>query len=273
MPVRSAAFTVDLRTGCTLGVSLSGASEVQLRAVGGVVAQDPELAAWLVMRRREIERALVSRLGGAPAAAAPETEALRRFRTFAASSLERGHAPAPALDGIRADEALVGRLLGAWSEAAAEVAGERADAVRRALEPLVTGFRAALRTTAPEQRKSGAPRAARRAVIAAIDRVSDLFLAVDTANGCIADANPAAGAMLRVTRDALLEAEMLRFVPPSEHACWFTELEAMSEGSEPRRFSTRLRDARGVEVPVDATVSRYATRARTLALLVLRIHV
>ncbi|HYB12516.1 MAG TPA: hypothetical protein VEG67_03535, partial [Myxococcota bacterium] len=89
----------------------------------GASTQDPELAAWLVMRRGEIERALAARLGaGAPLAAAPETEALRRFRSFAASCLERGRPPQPALDGIRADEARVGRLLGQWSEAAAEVA-------------------------------------------------------------------------------------------------------------------------------------------------------
>jgi PAS domain S-box-containing protein len=224
------------------------------------------------MRRAEIERALVARLGAdAPLAAAPETEALRRFRSFAASSLEKGSPPVPALDGIRADEARVGQLLGAWSEAAAEVAGERGEAVRRALAPLVTGFRAALRTTQPARRASGAPRANRRAVIAAIDRVADLFLAVDTTTGQIVDANPAAGALLRLTRDALLGAAVLRFVPEGEHGRWSTELEAVSEGAEPRRFDTDLRDTAGAEVPVDVAVTRYATRERTLALLVLRI--
>jgi PAS domain-containing protein len=239
----------------------------------GAVTQDPELAAWLVMRRGEIERALAARLGeGAPQAAAPETEALRRFRSFAAFSLERGRPPAPSLDGIHADEARVGRLLGAWSEAAAEVAGERGEAVRRALAPLVTGFRAALRTTQPSRRASGSPRANRRAVVAAIDRVSDLFLAVDTANGRIVDANPAAGALLRLTRDALLEADVLRFVPQAERGSWSTELEAISEGAEPRRFRTSLLDPAGTEVPVDAGVTRYATRERTLALFVLRVE-
>jgi PAS domain-containing protein len=238
----------------------------------GAVSQDPELAAWLVMRRGEIERALAARLGAqAPRAAAPESEALRRFRSFAAASLERGRPGAPALDGIHADEARVGRLLGAWSEAAAEVAGERGEEVRRALAPLVTGFRAALRTTQPSRRASGAPRANRRAVVAAIDRVADLFLAIDTANGHIVDANPAAGALLRLSRDALLNAHALRFVPQSEHGCWATELEAISEGAEPRRFATRLVDAAGTEVPVDAAVTRYATRERTLALFLLRV--
>ena len=238
----------------------------------GAVTQDPELAAWLVMRRGEIERALAARLGAeAPRAAAPESEALRRFRSFAASSLERGRPHAPSLDGIHADEARVGHLLGAWSEAAAEVAGERGEAVRRALAPLVTGFRAALRTTQPSRRASGAPRANRRAVIAAIDRVADLFLAVDTSNSHIVDANPAAGALLRLSRDALLETHVLRFVPQAEHGSWSTELEAITEGAEPRRFGTRLRDAAGTEVAVDAAVTRYATRERTLALFVLRV--
>jgi PAS domain-containing protein len=235
------------------------------------VLHDPELAAWLVTRRREIERSLASRMGARlPRPASAETEALRRFRSFAASSLARGSEASPALDGLRVDEARVGSLLGAWSEAAAEVAGERAEHVRMALAPLASAFRAALRATLPQQRASGAPRTGRRAVLAAIDRIAEAFLAVDTSDARIVDANPAAGALLRVTRDALLDAEALRFVPPEEHERWWGELEAMSEGAEPRRFRTRLLDAEGGALPVEAGVTRHATRERTLALLVMR---
>jgi len=235
------------------------------------VLRDPALAAWLVTRRREIDRALADRLGSsAPRAAAPESEALRRFRSYAASSIAQGRVLPPALDGLQADEPRVAALVGAWSEAAAQVAGTRADAVRGALAPLVTGFRAALRATTPARRASGAPRTGRRAVMAAIDRIADAFLAVEATSGRIVDANPAAGALLGVARDALLESEALRFVPPAEHPRWSAELEAMAEGGEPRRFATRLLDAAGDETPVDASVTRYATRERTLALLVLR---
>ena len=63
----------------------------------------------------------------------------------------------------------------------------------------------------------------------------------------------------------------MQFVPQAEHGSWSTELEAITEGAEPRRFGTRLRDAAGTEVAVDAAVTRYATRERTLALFVLRV--
>jgi PAS domain-containing protein len=235
------------------------------------VLRDPALAAWLVTRRREIDRALSARLGGAvPGAAAPETEALRRFRSCAASSIAQGRSLPPALDGLRADEARVADLVDAWCAAAADVAGARADAVRDALAPLAAGFRAALRVATPARHKSGAPRTGRRAVTAAIDRVADAFLALDAASARIVDANPAAGALLRVPRDALLHGDALRYVPADEHARWWTELEAMSEGGEPRRFGTRLVDLDGAETAVDASVTRYASRERTLALLLLR---
>ncbi|MBW2374117.1 MAG: hypothetical protein JRF70_16440, partial [Deltaproteobacteria bacterium] len=55
------------------------------------VPRDPRLAVWLVTRRWEIERALAARLGdGAPSPAAPEAEALRRFRSFVSTALQRG---------------------------------------------------------------------------------------------------------------------------------------------------------------------------------------
>ncbi|HVP28522.1 MAG TPA: PAS domain-containing protein [Myxococcota bacterium] len=232
---------------------------------------DPELAAWLIARRREIERAFVLRLGGAtPRAAAPESEALRRFRIFAAASLEQGRAVAPSLDGLRADEARVGSLVRSWCEAAADVAGEAGCGVRTALAPLAARFTAALRATTPLRRASGEPRAARRAVAAAIDRVADVFLAIDTATAGIVDANPAAGSLLRTSRDALLEGDVLGYVPEVERPRWWTELEAISEGSEPRRFRTRLRDAAGEEIEVEASVTGFATRERTLALFVVR---
>ncbi len=236
------------------------------------VIRDPALAAWLVVRRRDIDRVFSQRLGLAtPRASAPESEALRRFRVFAAGSLEDGALKVPALDGLRVDEARVGALLVAWCDSAAEVAGEDGPALRHAMMPLVTAFRTALRATAPEREKSGTPRANRRAVVAAIDRVADVFLALDTADGRIVDANPAAGAFFRATRDGLVDTDAMRFVPDTEQPRWWTEFEAISEGSEPRRFRTRLRDGSGIEAGVEASVTRFATRDRTIALFVMRL--
>lgn len=234
------------------------------------MTRNPQLAAWLVSRRAEIERTLALRLGpAAPRAGADETEVLRRFRSYAALSLKRGEVAQPALEGLRANEKRVSALLAAWSEAASEVAGSQGDNLKEALTPLLTSFHAALRITTSGRRKRGAPRS-RRAVMAAIDRVADAFLAVDADSGNVVDANPAAGALLGVARDALLGVDAMSFVPETDRPAWWTELDAVTEASEPRRFRAALRNAQGDQVPVDCTVTRFATRQRTLALIVAR---
>jgi len=235
------------------------------------VAEAPEIASWLIARRLQIEQVMDSRLGpAAPAPGATESEVLRRFRSYAASSLRRGESGEPALDGLRVNERRVSALLAAWCEAAAEVAGPHAGSVREALHPTLLSFRNALRTTNSGRRKSGAPRAGRRVVTAAIDRVCDVFLAVDADSGRIVDANPAAGALLGVARDALIDVEVASFIPDEARNGWWTEFDAVTEGADPRRFSASLADKDGTPIPVDCSVTRFATRNRTLALVVAR---
>jgi PAS domain-containing protein len=236
------------------------------------VTRNPELAAWLVCQRRQIEQAMAARLGpAAPGPAAPESEVLRRFRSFAAAALHRGaNGAAPALDGLKANERRVTAVLSTWSEAAADLAGRDGEVLRSALEPLIARFRASMRTTGAGRRASGAPRAGRRAVTAAIDRVSDSFLAIDADSGRIVDANPAAGALLGVARDALLDVEAMSFVPAPARNLWWTHLDAVTEGSEPHRFTADLRDAGGATFTVDCTITCFATRRRTLALILAR---
>jgi PAS domain S-box-containing protein len=106
--------------------------------------------------------------------------------------------------------------------------------------------------------------------MAAIDRVADAFLAIDTDTGLIADANPAAGALLGVARDALIDVQVMGFVPAEEHESWWTQLDAMTEETESRRFESALQDRSGMSIPIDGTVTRFATRGRTLALVLLR---
>ncbi len=230
-----------------------------------------EIASWLVSQRQEIEKIMAARLGpAAPAAADPESEALRRFRSFAASALLRGKAQAPALDGLKVNERRVVALLRAWTDAAESVAGDKGGLVRAALDPLVDHFRLSLRTTSGSRKSKGAPRTNRRVVIAAIDRIADTFLAIDIDTGTIADANPAAGALLNVARDALLGVDAMRFVPEADRSTWWDRLDALAESDETQLFRASLLDATGSSVDVDASVTRFATRGRTLALVLAR---
>lgn len=231
-----------------------------------------DLAGWLIVRRADIEGVLSARLGPArPDPAGPESEVLRRFRSFAASALRRGGAAQPALEGIIANEKRVSALLTAWVDAAAQVAGPDGAGIRSALLPWLKTFQASLRTSAVGRGRSGAPRTQRRAVNAAIDRIADAFLAVDADTGQVVDANPAAGALLGVVRDALLGLEAAAFVAESSRPRFQGELDAVTEGAEPRRFRGALRDAQGGEVPVDCSVTAFSTRDRTLALILARI--
>ncbi len=214
---------------------------------------------------------MCARLGpAAPSAGSPESEALRRFRSFTCTALVRGEAPPPALDGLSLNERRVMALIGAWAEAAGESSADRGATLRVALAPLIEQFRMAIRTTGSSRKQRGRPRATRRAVVAAIDRVADAFLAIDTDTGEIVDANPAAGSLLGVNRDALLGVDALRFVPPPNHREWWTQLDAMTETAETRNFGANLIDASGGSLAVDASMTRFATRGRVLALLMMR---
>ena len=215
---------------------------------------------------------MTARLGpAAPGPGAPESEVLRRFRSFAASALRRGNeGAAPALDGLQGNERRTAAVLDSWAEAAALVAGAEGEALRGALDPLLQRFRTSLRQTSPQRRSRGAPRARRRAVIAAIDRVSDIFLALEADSGRIVDANPAAGSLLGVARDALLGIDAMSFVPEEQRGAWWSELDAMSEGTEPRRFASSLQDATGGRITVECSLTCFATRDRTLALVLAR---
>ncbi len=233
-----------------------------------------DLAGWLISQRNAIEAAMNERLGpAAPGASSPEAEALRRFRTFVSTALMRDDAPPPALDGLRVNQRRTEALLLAWIDAAGEaaLASERdGNGLRNLLAPLAQQFKLHLRSSSPGRKSRGAPRAKRRAVVAAIDRVAEGFLAIDTDTGIIEDANPAAGALLGLNRDELLGVDAMSFVPEAARGTLWRELDAVGEGVEAHVFATTLQDSRGAPLDLVASSTRYAARNKTLALLLLR---
>jgi PAS domain-containing protein len=229
------------------------------------------LATFLIRHRPRIDALMNEQLGSAaPQIASPEAELLRRFRSCSASALASGRPAEPALEGLRVNDRRAAALIDHWIAAAALVAAPDGGAVESALRPIQQAFVARLRQTTGARKTRGAPRAKRRAVSAAIDRVADGFLALDADSGHIFDADPASGSLLGVARDALLGVDAMAFVPSSRQASWWTELDAMTEGCEPRRFESLLQDKLGREIPVSCSVTRLATRERTLALVLAR---
>ena len=228
------------------------------------------LAQWLVERRRPIDAALAARLGAPPSARSAEAEALRRFRSWVVLRLGTDTASAPSLDGLRVPARRIGRLLDHWIAACGEVAGPDRAPVEAALQPLAERFRLACSGSSDARRKSGPPQTSkRRAVSAAIDRIADLFLAIDVDDGAIVDANPAAGALLGVIRDQLLGTIVMDHVPPGAREALWAELDAIAEGEEQRRQRLHLL-SNEIECVLDAQFTRFATRRRTLALVVAR---
>ena len=253
------------------GLAPSPASFVRVEeAVVGDVNR--ELATWLVSQRLEIERLMQERLGAAsPAAAGPEAETLRRFRVFSSTALMRGEAPRPVLEGLRPNERRVMALLTTWSETAIELAGPDAAVVRSALAPLLDAFRLAIRTTGSQRKSKGRPRATRRAISAAIDRVADLYFAIDVDSGEILDTNPAAGSALGVARDALIGLEFNAFVPTDAQGPWWTCLDAIAEGTENMVFAAFMQDREGRQLRLEASATGYKRAAnKTLALIIAR---
>ncbi len=238
-------------------------------AVLGSVNRD--LATWLVSQRLEIERVMQSQLGAAaPAVAGAEAETLRRFRTFSSTALMRGEAPRPVLDGLRPNERRVMALLTTWAQAATELAGPDGPVVARALAPLLDAFRLSIRTSGTKRKTSGRPRATRRAITAAIDRIADLYFAIDVDSGEILDANPAAGSALGVARDALIGIEFNAFVPSDAQSPWWTSLDTIAEGQESVVFVATMQDRDGGRIRLEASATRYLQSNRTLALVVAR---
>jgi PAS domain-containing protein len=237
------------------------------------VQQGLEWASWIVTRRAAIERALVLRLGErTPSPASPESEALRRFRSFVATALRRGvDDVAPALDGLRVDPARAEQALEGWCRAAADVAGPRGTELRAILAPLAARFRGSLTGAHVVRSAPRGARAIRRAVAGAIDRVADAFLAVDLEDERVVDANPAAAALLRTPRETLVGADARRFVHSDSRIAWHDELAELVESDEPRRFRAIWIDALARPVAVEAHVTRYVRRGRVLALVLARV--
>jgi PAS domain-containing protein len=233
-----------------------------------------EWAAWIVTRRSAIERALALRLGDAtPSPASAESEALRRFRSWAAASLRRGAADtAPALDGLRLENEHAERVLQGWCAAAVEVAGSRGGELQGLLAPLEERFRAALLGTHVARQIRSSPRIARRAVVGAIDRIADAYLAVEVEEERVVDANPAAATLLRTTREKLIGASTSRLLHADTRLSWRDELAELLESDEPRRFRAIWVDALGRPIAVEAHATRHVVgRERVMALVVARV--
>ena len=76
--------------------------------------------------------------------------------------------------------------------------------------------------------------------------------------------------VLGVERDALLAIDSLSFVAPEAHLAWEEALDALTDNEEERHLELRLQDVRNEAISVSLRLTRFATRQRTLALVMVR---
>ncbi|MEE8556828.1 MAG: PAS domain-containing protein [Myxococcota bacterium] len=224
--------------------------------------------------RRTIEAEVDRRLGRGEPPPEVRLEVVRRFRSFCRLASFGVQAARPSLDGLGGNSAIgIERTV----ETAVEVALECGPPgpVAQALESLSSRFRTGVRRIVepdahPKQkRRRRRPNAGRR-VRAAIDRISDAYLALCLDTGTIFDLNPTAEALLGRSPEELLGQPFSRFVAPSDRN-EFVDLEArLDAGESSGPMGLGLIRPQGERIEVEITVSNHTIGGRRLGIFIAR---
>lgn len=232
-------------------------------------------ALHLDRHRTRIEMGVNRRLGRAEPPPAARGEILRRFRSFCRLASIDWNAARPSLDGLAGNPPLaLENAVAAAVELAIETGAP--EDVAAALRELGSRFRAGIRRALQPQelegkrrKRSKRPNAGRR-VRAAIDRISDAYLALCLETGRIYDVNPAAEALFGGEAADLLSREFVELVGTEDRAS-YRDLEARldaGEDSGPTRMTFSRRN--GESVPVELSVASHTIGGRRLAIFTLR---
>lgn len=232
-------------------------------------------ALHLDRNRTRIEFEVNRRLGRVGPPPAARGEIVRRFRTFCRLASLDWNAARPSFDGLG------GQTAGGLESAivAATVAASDCaptDEIREALLLLSERFRAGIRrsfapTTAEEEKKRkrrGKRRAnAGKRVRAAIDRISDAYVALCLDTGTIYDLNPAAESLFGGDTDELLARDFSQLIGKDDEIT-YANLEArLDAGEDAGPLYMKVRRLSGEDVPVEVRASTHTIGGRRLAIL------
>ncbi len=231
-----------------------------------------EAALHLDRHRHHIEIQVNRRLGRDEPTPYARSEIVRRFRSFCRLASMDWNAARPSFDGLAGNSSAG---LERAVEVAIEVATElpQSDALRAALQELSTRFRAGIRRTMqprseqeqPHGRNKKRPDAGRR-VRAAIDRISDAYIAMCLDTGTIYDLNPAAEALFGAEPETLLRRELCELIGPNDltdYRSLEARLDAGEDSGPARMLWKRLN---GELVPVEFTVATHTIGGKRLAI-------
>lgn len=244
------------------------------RPMGGTAAPAlREAALHLDRHRHHIEIQVNRRLGREEPTPYARSEIVRRFRSFSRLASVDWNAARPSLDGL-AGNAPAG--LERAVEIAVEIAIELAEGNEQltgALRELGTRFRAGIRRSMQprseeersRKRNKRRPDAGRR-VRAAIDRISDAYIALCLDTGTIFDLNPAAEALFGAEPESLLRRELVDLIGPKDLG-EYRNLEARLDAGEDSGPATMVfKRLNGELVPVEFTVATHTIGGRRLAI-------
>ena len=226
--------------------------------------------------RSAIEAEINRRLGRGQPAPAVRAEVVRRFRTYCRLASFDVDTARPALEGLGGNDA---SALERVVTKAVEIAIECGPPVEvaGALHAMEERFRAGIRRVMhpPEKRerkrkgRRRLPNAGKR-VRAAIDRISDAYLALNLDTGLIFDVNPAAEALLGTRAENLLEHPFAAIVAAQDRIR-FRELEArLDAGEDAGPIEVVLERPNGDFVRVELMVLHHAIGAKRLAIFTAR---
>ena len=235
-------------------------------------------ALHLDRHRTRIEFEVNRRLGRAGPPPAARGEIVRRFRTFCRLASVDWSAARPSFDGLGGQPASgLESAIEAATAAAADCAPEAE--IRDALALLSDRFRAGIRrsfapTSAdeePKRKRRGKRRAnAGKRVRAAIDRISDAYVALCLDTGTIYDLNPAAESLFGGDTDELLAREFSQLIGKEDETA-YANLEArLDAGEDAGPLYMLLRRLSGEDIPVELKASTHTIGGRRLAILSVR---
>lgn len=227
--------------------------------------------------RGAIEAEVNRRMGREEPPPEVRAELIRRFRTFCRLAALDPRVAKPSLDGLGGNRpAALERAVATAVDVACQCAPP--EDVARALRDLEGLFRAGIRRTMDlepvlETKKTRGrkrrPNAGKR-VRAAIDRISDAYVAVNLDTGQILDVNPAAESLLGTDAEKLLDRPFGSLIAPS-HRLFFTDLESrLDAGEDGGLFEVALARPDGASVAVELGVAQHTISGHRLAIFTAR---
>lgn len=240
--------------------------------MGGIDRATLRAAALHLDRHRaRIELEVNRRLGRASPPPDAREELIRRLRSYARLASVDWNAARPSFDGFAGYSA---RALERTVQTTVETAGEFSDepAIREALREIGERFRSGIRRVfIPKDDDGSKKKRKKRAnagkrVRAAIDRISDAYIALCLETGTVYDLNPAAETLFGGDSKALLKRPLQKLVRPEDRV-QYQDLESrLDAGEDSAPIALKLQRLDGEAVPVELSVASHTISGRRLAI-------